>query len=392
MLSRCVSKIYETAEEIDLLLRSSKHGKWEKVLEILGDPDNPRKSYLINCIPENRRWGILHQAAYWNNHQVVRKLVHFKACDIWIKAKEGESEMGQDGKKTAAGIAEDFQRTKIFEYLKKKQGDFKNYIPDTPETFHLYDEEFELEYCLLTLTLASYKTSFLPPSFEGGTFDSLLHDVWKKIDTKPGAWEVAQRKVAEAVYVVCEETHQIILECTDKNSFYKAIICAYTDEWNNLYYHLDSVLRRQRHTDYQPRADDLALGPYVLMYQLLLLFWSKLHKERRVTYRKMKISPEDLDKYKVGTKFVWMSFVSSSVELKTAERFPTRLTTSGDRSVVFKIDNSSSCPWQPRNIEKYAKYMEEERVYPAGAKFLVTERTEDEQQRYQTNISLKLLK
>lgn len=128
------------------------------------------------------------------------------------------------------------------------------------------------------------------------------------------------------------------------------------------------------------------------MYQLLLLFWDQLHRERRVTYRRMRVSREDLHQYRVGTKFAWMSFVSSSVEVEKALNFPTRLTTSGDENVMFKIDNSSECQWQPRNIERYARYMERERVYPAGAKFLVTKRTQDKRLRHQTEISLKLVK
>jgi hypothetical protein len=123
------------------------------------------------------------------------------------------------------------------------------------------------------------------------------------------------------------------------------------------------------------------------MYQLILLFWNQLHKERRVTYRRMRVSSDDLAKYQVGTRFAWMSFVSSSVELEKAVRFPTRAPT-GNKIIVFTIDNSSASHWQPRNIEKYAQYMERERVYPAGAKFLVTQRTENPRQ---TDISLKLI-
>jgi hypothetical protein len=123
------------------------------------------------------------------------------------------------------------------------------------------------------------------------------------------------------------------------------------------------------------------------MYQLLLLFWNKLHRESCVTYRRMRVSSDDLAKYQVGTRFAWMSFVSSSVELEKAVMFPT-CGPSGDKVIVFTIDNSSASHWQPRNIEKYAMYMERERVYPAGAKFLVTKRTQNPQQ---TNISLKLI-
>lgn len=157
-----------------------------------------------------------------------------------------------------------------------------------------------------------------------------------------------------------------------------------------MYDHLNTALRRQRQADYMPTADDLALGPYVLMYQLLLLFWNKLRKESSITYRRMRVSATDLEKYQVGTKFAWMSFVSSSVELEKAVMFPT-CGPSGDKIIVFTIDTSTPSHWQPRNIEKFAMYMERERVFPAGAKFLVTNRTPDRTNADQTNISLKLI-
>lgn len=261
-----------------------------------------------------------------------------------------------------------------------------------PNTADILHERENCNLYLLTLTLTSYKTTFIPPNSESTTLEDLLYDVWENVDAVPGRWRTVQNKVAEAAYVVCQHTYENILACQNKESFYGAIINAYTFERNYLYDHLNTALRRQHQADYRPTADDLALGPYILMYQLLLLFWDQLHRERRVTYRRMRVSPEDLHQYRVGTKFAWMSFVSSSVEVDKAQKFPTRLTTSGDENVMFKIDNSSECPWQPRNIEKYARYMERERVYPAGAKFEVTKRTQDERFRHQTEISLKLVK
>lgn len=388
-----VSDIHAIAEEIRTLLTSAKHGEWDTVWEILGELSEPRQPLILNCISEYRRWGVLHQAVYWNNYSVVKKLLKFSTCDISMKAKDGSNEKGPFGGKTAIDIAEDFERTEILELL-------SNWQKTTPRDVHMlqtlltfYELPTMGEDCnlyLLTLTLASYETTFIPPNSKSKTMKELLYDVWKNVDAVPGCWKTARDKVAEAAYVVCQHTYENILACQNKESFYGAIINAYTYEDSYLYDNLNTALRRQHQADYRPTADDLALGPYILMYQLLLLFWDQLHRERRVTYRRMRVSPEDLHQYQEGTKFAWMSFVSSSVEVEKALNFPTRLTTSGDENVMFKIDNSSDCEWQPRNIERYARYMEKERVYPAGAKFLVTKRTQDKRLRHQTEISLKL--
>lgn len=388
-----VRDIQRNAKEIKTLLKFAKHGKWEGVWLILGEPSAPRQPLFLNCIPENRRWGILHQTVYLNNYHVVEKLLKFSTCDINIKAKDGSNEIGPFGRKTAKDVANDFKRTEILELLGHTARPIDLHMPQTLLTFYMLPTEGgDCDLFLLTLTLASYETTFIPPNSESTTLENLLYDVWENVDAVPGRWKAVQDKVAEAAYVVCHHTYKNIIACPDKESFYGAIISAYTFEDSYLYDHLNTALRRQHQADYRPTADDLALGPYVLMYQLLLLFWDQLHRERRVTYRRMRVSPEDLHQYQVGTKFAWMSFVSSSVEVEKALNFPTHLTTSGDENVMFKIDNSSECQWQPRNIERYARYMERERVYPAGAKFLVTKRTQDKRLRHQTEISLKLVK
>ncbi|XP_048776682.2 uncharacterized protein LOC125680920 [Ostrea edulis] len=380
-----VSSIYDDAENIEKLVASAKINEWGPIWRILGTPSHPKKSYLINCIPENRRWSILHQAIFWNNHGVVANLLQFNTCDKTVKAKEGTSEIGPDGKKSPEEVAEAFGHNELKPILDMYPYQLHDQLPVT--FLPLSDGADDFALGLLRITLASYKTAFQLHTQEIPSFSDLLRDVYNKIDTSNSHWKLVRDKVHESVYVICHQTCLKIRECESKERFYTAIINTYTEEKSYLYDHLNTALRRQRQTDYRPTADDLALGPYVLMYQLLLLFWNKLHKERRVTYRRMRVSSDDLAKYQVGTKFAWMSFVSSSVELEKAIMFPTCGPT-GDRVIVFTIDNSSASHWQPRNIEKYAQYMERERVYPAGAKFLVTKRTDCVEE---SRIFLKLL-
>jgi hypothetical protein len=380
-----VSSLHEDAEDLEKLMASAKINEWGPVWRILGTPSKPKKSFLINCIPENRRWGILHQAIFWNNHGVVANLLQFNTCDKTVKAKEGTSEIGQDGKMSPEQVAEAFGHTELKPILDMYPYQLQDQLPVT--FLPLSDGADDFALGLLRLTLVCYKTAFRLHAPGSQSFNDLLKDVYTNIDTSDSYWKLVRDKVHESVYVICDQTCQKIRGCESKEGFYAAIINTYTEEKSYLYDHLNTALRRQRQTDYRPTADDLALGPYVLMYQLLLLFWNKLHKESCVTYRRMRVSADDLAKYQEGTRFAWMSFVSSSVELEKAVMFPT-CGPSGDKVIVFTIDNSSASHWKPRNIEKYAQYMERERVYPAGAKFLVTKRTDSIEE---SRISLKLL-
>lgn len=380
-----VTRIYSDKEDVETIMTSAKSNDWGPVWRILGSPSHPKKSYLINCIPQNRRWGILHQAIFWNNLGVIANLLQFNTCDKNIKTKQGISEIGHDGKMTPEEVAEKFEHTKVKSILDMYPYQLHDQLPITFLPLTDGAEDFSLG--LLLITLSSYTTAF-QPNFEAcESFGELLRNIFTRIDTSESVWKVIRDAVYESVYVICDQTCTRIKGCERKDQFYTAIINTYTQEDTRLYDHLNTALRRQRNKDYRPTADDLALGPYVLMYQLLLLFWSELHKERRVTYRRMELSAGDLEQYQVGTKFAWMSFVSSSVERELAAAFPTSAP-SGNKPVVFTIDNSSHSPWQPRDIEKYAAFVERERVYPAGAKFHVTKRTEKSDE---TLISLKLL-
>ncbi|CAG2209827.1 unnamed protein product [Mytilus edulis] len=59
-----------------------------------------------------------------------------------------------------------------------------------------------------------------------------------------------------------------------------------------------------------------------------------------------------------------------------------------EHAVTFVIDNQTTSKWQPRNIEDYALFPEEERLYPAGGAFVVTDRSENDGK---TTVHLKLL-
>lgn len=187
---------------------------------------------------------VLCSATYLHKECILYIIVlQFPTCDIRIKAKEGVSEIGPTGGKSAEEIASGFKRTEIAQLLKNN---VSRIGAQAPETFHPLSSGLE-DYVLslLKVTLAAYKTAFQPHQIESKTFNDLLLEVWQNVNSVPGRWKVARDKVAEAAYVVCEETCNNIKACKRKQEFYEAIINAYTIEENYLYDHLNTALRRQ---------------------------------------------------------------------------------------------------------------------------------------------------
>lgn len=363
-------------------------GQWQNVWVILGNPESPKKDRLFNVIPENRRWGIIHQAVYWKNPDVLQKLLKYHACDSDMRAKQCTSECGNTGRMNAEEIANAYGHTDIAKILSRHSNKIGEQSVPTFQSLDNYTQGEGLG--LLTVTLAAYKKIFHPnPIDPNKSLITILGDIFADICRSDRRWKEVKEKVCDSVYVVCadNENYSRIKDSKNRQQFLQAIINTYTMEENYMYTYLNLAFRRQRDIAYRPTGDDLSLGPYAVMYQMLLLFWNELPKENRTTYRKMLLKKEDADQYRLGKRFVWQSIVSSTTVLDFAIPFPT-CGPEGEQSVIFTIDNKTISQWQPRNIEKYARYMEHERTYPAGAKFIVTGRTVNGSD---LHVSLKLL-
>lgn len=373
--------IENDSKRIDRLLCSAKEGNWDQVWTILGSPGS-YSTRLINSIPENRRWGVIHQAIFWKNPDILNKLLSYPECDSHMGTKKCNDESSQ----TATQVAEKYKYKDMSNILEKHDNRImKQNIP----TFLPIQNYFESKSMgLITVTLAAYKKTFHPkPIDPQKTITSVLRDIFSDINTSNTRWKDVMEKVSDCVYIVSEEHYNKILGSKSIQMFYQNVINTYTEEKNNLYTHLNMAFRGQRSDHYTPTGNDLALGPYAVIYQMLLLFWEDLPRETGTTYRKMLLSKADADKYQRGIIFVWQSIVSSSTELCCAVPFPT-CGPVGDQSAIFTIDNSAKSEWQPRNIEKYARYVEHERTYPAGAKFFVKERVI---KNGEVHVTLKLL-
>lgn len=369
---------------IDRLVVSAKQGQWTNVWEILGPPENPIYERIFNVIPENRRWGVLHQAVYWNDKDVLQKLLKYEACDSNIRAKQCMSECGETTRMNALEIAESYGYREMAAVLSQH----RNRIQDVP-TFESYENFTQSDGLgLLSVTLAAYKKTFHPsPIHPSTSITAILGGIFKDITTSDERRKAIQDKVSDSVYVVCSEQSDKIKSSETCEEFFSNVISTYTKEENQMYTFLNMAFRRQKDSYYRPSGDDLALGPYAVIYQMLLLYWPALKRERKTTYRRMLLTKEDLQKYHVGKRIVWQSVVSSSIDRDSALPFPT-CGPQGDQAVVFTIDNSAESSWRPRNIEPFETYMKQERTYPAGAKFKITGFTKHEND---VHIALELL-
>jgi len=313
--------IEEEANDVNHLVEAARNGKWDTVWSILGEPTNVKKAYLINAIPENRRWGVLHQAVYWKKPEVLKKLLQFKACDTKTKVKKCMSECGPTDAMTALKIADKYGYESMRSILWNHCISNNNEL--TIPTFLPYDHRNEnTDPCLLSVTLSSYKQAFHPaPIDPNKSVMSVLLDIFKDLCTNKNRWKKVRDVVADSVYPVSIKDSGGFSHCQSRGDFFGQVVGAYTAD--SIYSYLNQAFRRQKPTDYRPSGDDLAIGPYCVMYQMLLLF-SNLKSETRHTYRKMELSIEDLEQYQIETIFIWQSIVSSAFERQIVDFFPLR--------------------------------------------------------------------
>lgn len=159
----------------------------------------------------------------------------------------------------------------------------------------------------------------------------------------------------------CDELKR---ESTDESKFHAAIVRLYS---GSIYSRANMALTREGQEHYKATGDDLAIGPYDLMLDILLFYWGDLKAVSDTTYRGMDLSDSDLTKYSKGTQFVWLGFVSSSLDRSVATRFG---------NTIFEISNDTNDAtlWRPRDISSYSYFpSEKEALYPAGAEFEVTQ-------------------
>lgn len=369
------------AKDAGHLVLAAKDGNWDEVFTILGSKPN-----LINCIPEGRAWAALHHAVCWQDEAAIRKLLESPACDPEVKTKRDKANEVGPGK-TALTIAKTFRKNAriagiLDDHFKKERrerltGKIPSYV--TAERGQQMDKD---GLPLLLLTLASYKKTFHPSKIPTGeAFSAIMKEIFENEDVGRH-WRDAKERISSSIGAFDKDIAENLLKCTTEADFFASIVNTYTRNSNGLYRKINEALRREGLEQYKAKGEDLILGPYALLLDVLLFYWPELAPGvATTTYRGMRLNETDLEKYGTGARLVWLGFVSSS----------TTKDASYTGNVKFEIDNSTPDAelWRPRSIKKFSNFPdEEEALYPAGAEFEVTGHTSDGST---TSIMLRLI-
>lgn len=363
------------------LLLFAKEGYWDGVFEILGHPTRPKKAYILNIIPEARRWGILHQSLYWKNEDVLKRLLQYPSCDPKIITKVYTTETGEKTHDSAVEVAKKHGFTAAERILENHTFDSQEQDTFLPVTGEIDRNGLSI----IAITLAAYKATFHPKTVDPKlTIFDILQKIYREMNTTD-SWKKIRDIIYDYAFVI--DAGEAIGKSITRQDFYKAFIRVYTDESTWFYDIMNTALRKQKTTNYRPSGNDLAIGPFITTFQMVILFWDQLPRESEITYRQVLLSEKDLKMYQVGVKFSWHTFVSSAKHYDNAMNFPT-VEGSGNCIVMFIIDNSRDSFWRPRDVNEYSINKETERLYPIGAQFKVTKVTKKD---IATDIELELL-
>lgn len=349
---------------VNELLLFAKEGYWDGVFKILGQPTRPKKAYLLNIIPEARRWGILHQCLYWKNEDVLNRLLQYPSCDPNIITKVYTTESGEKTHDSAVEVAKKHGFTAAERILESHTFDSLEQDTFLPENGDIDRKGISI----VAITIAAYKDTFHPQRVEPKLkiFD-VLQTIYREMNTTD-SWKKIRDIIYDYAFVI--DAGATIGNSTTRQDFYEAFIRVYTNESTWFYDIMNTALRKQKTANYRPSGNDLAIGPFITTFQMVILFWDQLPRESETTYRQVLLTEKDLKMYQVGVKFSWHTFVSSAKKYENAMHFPT-VEGSGDCNVMFIIDNSRDSFWRPRDVNEFSINQETERLYPIGARFKV---------------------
>ena len=344
-------------EDVSEMVLAAKNGNFSKVFQIL-----EKKPNIVNAIPAERAWSVLHQAVFHDNVDVVKRILSLPNCDANIKAKRDRAAVGYAGmspyelaqrkrKKCQSVLMPDATKTKVQELT------FLALTDDDALPFSNVPY-YDIAVSFLKTDLVKKITCY------GSDFTKMSEQMYNLLEND---WEYVRCAVTECLYPFDKAIAEDLRCIQSKDELKEKIIYIYTHD--SVYLKVNGALRRASNTDF-PVGDDLLLSLYSLFFHSILLCWDELKKVTQITYRGVGLPADQADKYKEGVTFCWLPFTSSSCIPDVAQIFISR---SNTKPAVFEIDNHQSSQWSPRNIASMSKYKEEmEVLHPSGARFQVT--------------------
>ncbi|KAI6659803.1 hypothetical protein LOD99_10628 [Oopsacas minuta] len=364
-------------KETDMMIEHAKRGNFNEALKIL-------KNYpgIVNYIPAHRAWGLIHQAAYFNNYEAIENILQNPKCDPFLRTK-----LSRDGKvepgTTAREIAKDVQ---VKELISKHQEDKTIELKRrSMETLVKIDSEKDIQVESILLMLNCFENVLYPKNLQSKAsllYSNLMLDIFDFINTGD-RWEIGRKEISlqlqsldisDACFLATGKVDGDILSgvTETKSSFYSRVIQLYTRECsiNNSDYSSKfytalnfSFLTHGCKASFIT-GEDLGLAAYGALLNSILMYWGKLIPTREPTYRGMSLKEEQIEKYEVGQPITWLCFSSSSLHHGMAETFG---------SVTFIFDNSHQTKYAAKSIKQASQFPgEEEFLYPSGAKFRIT--------------------
>ena len=362
-------KVVRKEIEADLIrniAKSAKYSEWNDVWRILDkNPD------LINCIPNERAWSVLHQAVWYDNVKAVRKILSYPACDPQIRTKLDITEDSGVGMRPI----ELAKSQEIKAILKATENILLSNI-EAPTMLNIKKIENSLGGCIIK-TLSCNQGVLIPIkwNFKGEesiqSIPYLMRTIFDFVNTADN-WVNTRNKISLTIQQYSKSLgdklwRQKAKNCDTKDCFYGRVIRLYTEERNSIYKEMNRMLRLQDNSieGYKPDGMQLSLCPYSLLLNSIIMEWSEMNRYTGITYRSCSLTKEEANQYVKGQRFVWLSFSSCSKEEMSRE----------PDSYMIVIDNSMySDKWLPREITRYSKYpYENECLYPFGAQFEVTD-------------------
>ena len=318
--------------------------------------------HLINVHNPETGMAPIHEAALAGDEKVITELMSYQACNIDIKTKEPASVGAGE---TAIQITKsEYVKKAILFKLEEQKKTYHNRVPTCVE---IESAQLNLMYYVQG---AMDENKICEEQYNKNcfvTFPAMEEKILDFINTGDN-WKSVRNIVANEVGRVLDARERTnINQMPDKTAFFTYLIQLYTR--SDYYLGLNKQLRshpldipdvKTEKQNQQSHRVYTALTNAVLFHATI----SELGKQfGKKTYRGADLSAGDLDKYRVGTRFAWMSFISSSCDKEGAFSGNCR----------FTFNNETKCPWSPREIESISVHPEEhEYLYPCGAHFEVT--------------------
>ena len=351
-------------DAIESLAKFIESQDWEKVYGTL-----KCNSHLINVLFRNTGLTALHEVVIINSLDLVTQMLDYPASNPYVETVESASHRHGSGK-TPGDLATD--NDKIIDVIEEKKDEMiRNYL--SLPVIVLPWKSAAIFLAFFSRLLEDYQNILCPNGMLAinQDFQSLLKEVFCFVnnDTNSG---LAKREVAYQIRNF-DFDYSNLLEGTEvkpvdgKLDFYSKIIQIYTREDKKLIYHrLNKLFHEQFLLQGKDKNDEsgLVLGTYALILNALLMHWDGLKPYHGYTYRAVTLEPGVQAELVNEYEFSFLNFLSCSI--KEVTKYP-------NASCMLRIDNSTVCPWSPKDIGKYAATPEQwEYLYPCGARFKVT--------------------